>query len=114
MTTGVRSFVLTAMAFALGFITSWMLNHRPSPGGTKREQICAEMAREVSNKCHEAERRQEIFEKKFPENSQSKDAKMAGAALKSQEWERSVAWAQACDDAKAQLEEAVLRIAEEP
>lgn len=108
MTTRVRSFVLIILAFVLGFTACWIFTYRSYPSGTKFRRICIDMAREVSQKCHEAESRREIFEKKFPENSESKNNKVTDAALKSQEWERAVAWAQACNDAKAQLEEVIL------
>ena len=112
MTARVRSLIFTVVVFFIGFSVSWILIHRPSSGSAGLARACSEMAQEVSVKCHEADRRRAIFEKKFPENAQSKNTQEVDAAFKSPEWERSTAWSQACEDAKAQLEETILSATE--
>jgi len=67
------------------------------------------MAVELSNKCHEADRWRAQVEKKYPDSA---NEKKNDEALKSREWERSMSWSQACDDAKEQLAEAIIAASE--
>ena len=101
MSMRIGSFIATSFVFglAVGFFVD-----RPHLGtrGSGIQEACTEMAGVVSVKCHEADRWHALFDQKYPNSANNTEA------LKSKEWERATSWSQACDDAKQQLEEALL------
>jgi len=62
------------------------------------------LEKEADEKCSEAERRMEIFNKKHPK---VQDKRQNEKALKSPEWLDAMGWQQACDTAEADAEQAL-------
>lgn len=103
-TTRLRLIALSVVAYSIGVGSGWILFHGTAPSASFVVVACSESAQDVADKCNEADRRWKAFQLKFP-NSES--GAKNDVALKSAEWERSQAWAQACEDVTSQLVEAI-------
>jgi len=99
MTIKFRSCIYVLIIFGAGSLFGVIINHYYFSKGLMASSECLKLTQEASDKCIEADRLNALFEKKYPNSNDD--------ALASPEWERYMAWRQACDDTKEQLLEMV-------